>query len=175
MPYHGVNILNCHGQFTNLSDALPTKKHLENLSSIHDLDFFTLNVQADINPHFNLFNQRLHDHYYSPHSFSILNKQLSSPNKSNFSVLHNNVRSLRSNLENLQTHLLDELKDGFNVIGISETKLTEEKGLDFNPSIPGYSFENVPTPLAAGDVGMHVKDFLNYTEIERTSKETSQA
>ena len=27
LPYHGANILNCHGQFNNLlSDALPTKK-----------------------------------------------------------------------------------------------------------------------------------------------------
>ena len=29
--------------------------------------------------------------------------------KLNFSLLHNNVRSLRRNLENLQVHLLDEL------------------------------------------------------------------
>ena len=132
-------------------------------------------MSKQTNPRFNLFNQHIHDHYCSPHSFSILKKQLSSPNKSNFSVLHNNVRSVRSNLENLQTHFLDELKYGFNVIGISETQLTEEKEVDFNPSIPGYSFENVPTPLAAGDVGIHVKDFLNYTEIEKTSKETFQA
>ena len=109
LPYHGLSILNCHRQFNNLlSDALPTKKYLEKLSSIHDLDLFTLNVQAAINPDSNLFNQCIQSHYYSPHSFSILNKQLSSPNKSNFSVFHNNVRSLRSNLENLQIHLLDE-------------------------------------------------------------------
>lgn len=176
LPYHGVNILNCHGQFNNLlSDALPTKKYLEKLSSIHDLDLFTLNVQAAINPDSNLFNQCIQSHYYSPHSFSILNKQLSSPNKSNFSVFHNNVRSLRSNLENLQIHLLDELKYGFSVIGISETKITEEKGLDFNPSIPGYSFEYVPTPPAAGGVSMYATDSLNYTVRERTSKKAFQA
>ena len=158
-----------------LSDALPTKKYLEKLSSIHALDLFTLNVQAAINPDSNLFNQRIQSHYYSLHSFSILNKQLSSPNKSNFSEFHNNVRSLRSNLENLQIHLLDELKHGFSVIGISETKITEEKGLDFNPSIPGYSFEYVPTPLAAGGVSMYATDSLNYTMRERTSKKAFQA
>ena len=109
LPYHGLSILNCHRQFNNLlSDALPTKKYLENLSSIHDLDLFTLDVQTAINPDSNLFNQWIQSHYYSPHSFSILNKQLSSPNKSNFSVFHNNVRSLRSNPENLQIHSLDE-------------------------------------------------------------------
>ena len=57
LPYHGVNILNCHGQFNNLlSDALPTKKYLEKLSSIHDLDLFTLNVQAAINPDFQIIS-----------------------------------------------------------------------------------------------------------------------
>ena len=176
LPNHGVNILNCHGQFNNLlSDALPTKKYLEKLSSIHDLDLFTLNVQAAINPDSNLFNQCIQSHYYTPCSFSILNKQLSSPNKSNFSVFHNNVRSLRSNLENLQIHLLDELKYGFSVIGISETKITEEKGLDFNPSIPGYSFEYVPIPLAAGGVSTYATDSLNYMLRERTSKKAFQA
>ena len=35
----------------------------------------------------------------------------------------------------------------------------------------GYSFEYVPTPLAAGGVGMYVKDCLNNTAIERTSEE----
>ena len=58
LAYHRVNILNCHRQFNNLlSDALPTKKYLENLSSIHDLDLFTLDVQTAINPDSNLFNQ----------------------------------------------------------------------------------------------------------------------
>ena len=90
-------------------------------------------------------------------------------------MFHNNVRSLRSNLENLQICLLDELKYGFSVIGISETKITEEKGLDFNPSIPGYSFEYVPTPSAAGCVSMYATHSLNYTVRERTSKKAFQA
>jgi len=64
LPYHDVNILNCHGQSNNLlSDELPTKKYLEKLSSIHYLDLFTLNLQADINPDSNLFNQRIQSHY----------------------------------------------------------------------------------------------------------------
>ena len=71
--------------------------------------------------------------------------------------------------------MLDELKYGFSVIGISETNIAEKKGLDFNPTITGYSFEYVPTPLAAGGVGRYVKDSLNYTVIERTSKEAFQA
>ena len=39
----------------------------------------------------------------------------------------------------------------------------------------GYSFEYVPTPLAAGGVGMYVKDCLKCTAMERTSEDAFQA
>ena len=66
------------------------------------------------------------------------------------------------------------MRDGFGVIGISKTKITEEKGLDFNPTIPGYSFEYDHTPLAAAGVGMFFKDSLNHTVTERRSERTSK-
>ena len=66
------------------------------------------------------------------------------------------------------------MRDGFGFIGISKTKITEEKGLDFNPTIPGYSFEYDQTPLAAAGVGMFVKDSLNYTVTERRSERNSK-
>ena len=66
------------------------------------------------------------------------------------------------------------MRDGFGFIGISKTKITEEKGLDFNPTIPDYSFEYDQTPLAAAGVGMFVKDSLNYTITERRSERTSK-
>ena len=69
--------------------------------------------------------------------------------------VHNNVRSLRRNLENLQVHLLDELHYRFSVIRITETKITNSAGIDFNPHIPNYQFEQVPTPLSCGGVGMY--------------------
>ena len=37
----------------------------------------------------------------------------------------------------------------FSIIGVSETKIISGKEMDFNPSIPGYVFEYVPTPLAS--------------------------
>ena len=90
-------------------------------------------------------------------------------------MLHNNIRSLRRNLENLQVHLLDELGHHFSVVGVSETKITKTSLLDFNPSIAGYEFEYVPTPLAAGGVGMYIKSDLNYTVIEKSSEDAFQA
>ena len=80
LPY-GINFLSAHGQFNNiLGDHLPTKKYLESLTSVHNLDLFTLNTNSDINPDINLYDQRIYSRYYSPHSF---NKLKSSYIKSN--------------------------------------------------------------------------------------------
>ena len=73
LPYYSVNLLSAHGQFNNtLGDHLPTKKYLESLISVHDLDLFTLNTNSDINPDINFSGQRIYSRYYSPHSFNKL-------------------------------------------------------------------------------------------------------
>ena len=55
-----------------------------------------------------------------------------------FSVFHNNVVSLNRNLENLQTHILHELNFHFNIIGVSETKITNANSEMCTAKIPGY-------------------------------------
>jgi len=92
-----------------------------------------------------------------------------------FSLFHSNVRSLKRNFENLQTHLLNELGYPFNIIGITEIRITENDQSDDHPSIPGYSFEFTPTPLAAGGVGMFVDENVKYRVIEKISSRAFQA
>ena len=126
------------------------KKYLEKLSSIYDLNLFMLNVLQDPNPGDNLYNHRIHRHYYSPYCFyKFKSDLLSRARDSSFSLLHNSIRSLKRNLENFQVHVLQELNFEFSIIGVSETKIISGKEMDFNPSIPGYVFEYVPTPLAS--------------------------
>ena len=87
-----------------------------------------------------------------------------------FSLFHTNIGSLRHNLENFQMHLLEELDFRFNIIGITETRIKNKyANLDFNPAIPNYNFERVPTPLLAGGVGMYIDEELKYTVIEKCS------
>jgi hypothetical protein len=157
--------------------SLPSKNHLERLTSIHDLDLFSLNPGApDKNFAMEPFSRSVRCNYYSPHSFSILKDKIKNRPELNmqFSIFHNNVRSLKKNLENLQTHLLNELNYNFSVIGISETRIKGEN-CDFNPSLPGYNFEFVPTPLAAGGVGMYINDALKYKIIDKCANEAFQA
>ena len=83
-------------------------------------------------------------------------------------MFHANVQSLKRNFENLQTHLLNKLGYPFNIIGITETRITENDQSDYHPSIPGYSFEFAPTPLAAGGVGMFIDANVKYKVIEKS-------
>ena len=92
-----------------------------------------------------------------------------------FSVFHNNVVSLNCNLENLQTHILHELDFHFNIIGVSETKITNANSELCTAKIPGYSFEYAPTPLSSGGVGLFIDESLNYRILEKISNEAFQA
>ena len=182
LPYHGVNIILSHGQFNNLLnvDSLPSKKYLEKLHSFHDLDVFSMNtaINSDINPDSHLMNHKIRTNYYSPHSFNNLKQSmLISEIESSFSILHNNVCSLRRNLDNFVSHLVSELDFEFDVIGITETRITNHflTSPDINLNIDGYSFEYVPTPLAAGGVGMYINNRLNYSVVEKTTNSSFQA
>ena len=57
---------------------------------------------------------------------------------------------------------------------MTETRIHKDI-LDFNPNIPNYSSEFVPTPLSAGGVGMYTHGTMNYTVLDRTSSEAFQA
>lgn len=51
LPYYGQNVILAHGQFNNcLSCHLLSKKYLETLCSIYDLDLFSLNTSEAHNP-----------------------------------------------------------------------------------------------------------------------------
>ena len=155
---------------------LPTKRTLDKLHSIYDFDLFSLNstVNSNIDPDLQSFHNQIRANYYSPYSFNE-RKQLMPRSDSNFSIIHNNIRSLRSNFEDFQNHILTELDCNFDIIGISETKITHSSHLDLNFNINGYTFEQVPTPLASGGVGMYISNDLSYSIIEQLSSSCFQA
>ena len=61
LPYYGVNI--SENEFRDIS-KLPTKKSLDRLTSIHDLDLFSLNSHTNINPDCNLSLRPIRSNYY---------------------------------------------------------------------------------------------------------------
>ena len=73
------------------------------------------------------------------------------------------------------THYLQELGIHFNIIGVTETKITNSNENTGLSNIPGYVFEHVPTPLACGGVGLFVDETLSYSVLEKASTESFQA
>ena len=71
--------------------------------------------------------------------------------------------------------MLDELNFHFSVIGVTETRVRNANSIDFNPEIPGYTFEYVPTPLLAGGVGMYIDSESRHTVLEKSSNKAFQA
>ena len=45
----------------------------------------------------------------------------------------------------------------------------------FNPNLPGYNFEHVPTPLSAGGVGLYINELIPYRILEKESTSSFQA
>ena len=150
---------------------------MNKLTSLYDLDVYDVSIgsDVDINPDRNAMNNHIKCKYYSPESFTKIKKETCGSNESFFSFFHNNVCSLRRNLDHLQTQLLDEFNFSFSVIGITETRIKQPNLNDFNYNIAGYSFEFVPTPLAAGGVGMYINNRFNYVVIEKAANTTYQA
>ena len=105
---------------------------MDTLNSLDDLELFNLHTKIDkgINPDCNASHYEQRCRYYTPHSYQIDKTGLAKHNQSvNFSVLHNNVRSLNKNL-------LNELNTECSFkIGISETQITDDRSLNFNPNI----------------------------------------
>lgn len=153
LPYYSCDLIPSPDQFNNsVSTTCKTKKELDKLTSLYDLDLFSLNTTLDhnLNP-VDYSSNRITSRYFSPHSFKEMKTKLSKDETiSSFSFFHNNIVSLNHNLENLQTQLLHEVDFHFNVIRVTETKITNANSQMCTAHIPGYISEYVPTPLASG-------------------------
>ena len=179
LPYfnHRGTLLSCHGRFNNLLPSdIHSKRYLDKLTSLYDLDLFKLNASCseDLNADSFLYNHRISSRYYTPHSFKEWNNNFVN-NDAYLSIFHNNLISLDKNLERLQCEILEELDFHFDIVGITETKIHTSSSADFETSMPGYKFEHTPTPLSFGGVGMFINESLDFTVIEKTSNEAFQA
>ena len=168
LPYYKLkgSLVITHGQFNNsLNSQLLTKRDIEKLPSLYDLELFSLNKIHDNNPtpDDNLLNQRIFSCYFSPHNLKQHMNGLSKDTiESSFTIFRNNIRGLRRNLETLITHYLHEFNINFNIIGVTETKITNSNESADIPSILGYVFEHAPTPLACGGAGLFIDETLDY-------------
>ena len=77
------------------------------------------------------------------------------------SFLNCNIRSLQANFDNL-VNMLSELYYPISVIGVTETKLKNDREILLNINITGYSFLSQPSYTNAGGVRFYKKNYLAY-------------
>ena len=95
--------------------------------------------------------------YFTPHDFHSSEEIRSCISENSFSALHFNIRSLAANFTSF-CQLLDSLGHSFPIIGLSKTKILQNKDPILNTSLPGYAFLSQPTLSEAGGVEMFVKE-----------------
>ena len=169
LPYYGCkDLASAHLQFNNLLTSALSRNQLDKFKSFFDLDLFNLNVPTDQQVKVSSSHSHFRCNYLSPHNF-LRQKHRLVQSDNLFSMFHNNIWSLSTTLENLQNHLLNELDTHFSIIGVSETRIVKDKVLLFNPNLPGYNIDHVPTPLSAGGVGPYTNERIPYRILEKES------
>ena len=90
----------------------------------------------------------------------IHNIEIPHKNKS-LSLFHINAWSLNKNFDGLQ-YLLICTKTKFDIIAISETRITKQIFLSSNLNLNNYSFEITPTETSAGGTFIYIANHLSY-------------
>ena len=87
------------------------------------------------------------------------NIEIPHKNKS-LSLFHKNACSLNKNFDDLQ-HLLNYPKKIFDIIAISETRITKQVSLSNNLNLNNYCFEFTPTETSAGGTLLYIANHLS--------------
>ena len=77
------------------------------------------------------------------------------------SLFHINACSLNKNFDDLQ-YLLSCTKKNFDIIAISETRITKQVSLLNNLNLNNYSFEYTPTETSAGGTLLYITNHVSY-------------
>ena len=88
------------------------------------------------------------------------NLKIPHKNKS-LSLFHINACSLNKNFDDLQ-HLLSSTEKVFDIIAVSETRITKQVSLLINLNLNHYSFEFTPTEASAGGTLLYIANHLSY-------------
>lgn len=129
---HG-DMCSIHGNFNNsLSSNVKSKRNLDRVASFHDLHIM---LNKDLVPNDGVdSNKCIRSRYFSPHSFRVMKNQFCKRDlEHTFFIFHNNIRSLKKNLDNLQCEILDEFDFHFDLLGVTETKITPASPFFFQP------------------------------------------
>ena len=81
--------------------------------------------------------------------------------KNSISFLHINACSLNKNFDDLE-YLLKCTNKSFDIIAVSETRISKKTSLTCNINLKNYSFESTPTESSAGGTLLYISNRLSY-------------
>ena len=81
--------------------------------------------------------------------------------KNSLSFFHINACSLNKNFDHLE-YILKCTNKSFDIIAVSETRISKKTSLTCNIKLKNYSFESTPTKSAAGGIFLHISNRLSY-------------
>ena len=87
------------------------------------------------------------------------NVEIPNKNKS-LSLFHINACSLHKKIDDLQ-HLLSCTKNNFDIIGVTETRITKQVSLLNNLNLNNYSYEFAPTETTAVGTLLYIANHLS--------------
>ena len=76
-------------------------------------------------------------------------------------MFHLNINSLQYHFDELQT-FLSNCPIGFQILGISESRLKTDISTSTNIQLSGFNIEHMPTKSANGGALLYIKDTINY-------------
>ena len=115
-------------------------------------------LSSDDDDNNELFTSTVNSKYYNVSNFN----KIKIDKKSSFGLVHINIASLNKHFDDLD-ELLSRLKFDFDVIGISEHKISKDGHPSNNISLSGYDeFIFEPTGTTHGGAGFYIKSGLDY-------------
>ena len=139
----------------------PNKINLGNSNIVPNLEFFLSQLnnlsEKEDDDNENLLNT-VNCKYRDISYFSNLDVELKSKCLSFF---HLNINSLSKNFDNFN-HLINELKLKFDILGISESRISKFQALNTNVSLQNYVIEQTSTESAAGAALLYINKRHSY-------------
>ena len=132
-------------EMPSITDSLPSFEILSKVSNLPNLSDY----DTDEN-----INSNITSEYASVKD--IASMELSDKD---FALFHMNIRSHSLHFDEFHA-LLSSLSINFQVIGLSEIKVTSDVQVKANIELPGYNFHYTPSYSSAGGVGIYVRSNL---------------
>ena len=128
------------------------KKFIDQCSSIEN----QLRNHEDENDE--IFSSLVNSQYYNIKKFNSIKYDKAS----SLSLMHVNIASLNAHIDDLKT-VLSRLKTSFDIIGISDHKISNDNPPSNNIDLPGYNeFKFEPTATSHGGTGFYIKNDIDY-------------